>query len=123
MANAQYTVGNADVTGTAFAVPGDQPGTDQSFQVEPDNLSKGQQWYVHIENGFGVNVDVTVQGSHYADGAMSAPVDDGVAETVSAGTNAAFDGETGHSFLQVNVDPAADPTTGTLTVTFQVRDN
>lgn len=124
MANQQYTVSNSDVTGTAFTVPGDQDGGagDDSFKVEPDNLGKGQQWYVHVENGFNENADVTVQGSHLFDETMTVAVDDGATETISASSNAVFDGETGHTYIQLNVDPAADPTSGDLVVTFQARE-
>lgn len=122
MANKQYTVDNADVATSAFTVPGDQPGTDSSFSVEDRDLNEGKQWYIHVSNGFDQNVDVTVQGSHWSDESMNNPVDDGATETISSGANGAFDGETGHSYLQVNVTPAADPTSGQLVVTFQSRD-
>lgn len=124
MANQQYTVSNSDVGATAFSVPGDQDGGegDASFKVEDRPLGEGKQWYVHVENGFDANVDATVQGSHYLDESMSASVADGATETISSGSSGAFDGVTGHTYLEVNVEPAADPTSGDLTVTFQSRD-
>lgn len=124
MANQQYTISNTDVGTSAFTVPGDQDGGagDDSFTVEPDNLDVGRQWYVHVDNGFNENVDVTVQGSHFLDESMDSAVDDGATETVNSSSSGAFDGTTGHTYLQINVTPAADPTSGDLVVTFQSRE-
>lgn len=125
MSNAQYTVANGDRTdNSAFTVPGDEDGGagDDSFQVEPDNLDKSQHWYIHVDNGWNENAEVTAQGSHFDDSSMDSPADDGTAETVNAGEVGVFDGETGHSYLQVNVNPAANPTSGNLVVTFQTRE-
>lgn len=122
MANQQYTVDNSAVGTSAFNVPG-VSSSDTSFQVEPEDLSDARQWYVHVENGFNENVDVTVQGSHFLDEGMDSTVADGATETINAGENAAFDGGTGHSYLRVEVTPAVDPTSGTLTVTFQSRED
>lgn len=121
----QYTVAAGDrADGTAFTVPGDEDGGegDDSFALDDaDNRSK-KHTYVHVNNGWDVNADVTLQGSNYLDEAMDAPVDDGAAETVNSGTADAFDTEVAHSFVQINVDPATTPTSGDLVVTFQVRE-
>lgn len=118
---AQYVIDNADSDGTAFDVPGDVTGAPDSYDLnDPDN-SQHYVWYIHIENGFDVNVDVTVEGSHYQDSTLASAAIDGSTETVSAGAQDFFDGTTKHSFIGLQVDPAADPTSGQLTVTFQKR--
>lgn len=126
MANQQYTISNSDRSdGSAFAVPGDEDGGvgDDSYQVDQDAGGEHMWTYAHIENGWDVNVDVTLQGSHTFDETITAPVDDGSAETISNGSNGAFDTNVAHSYVQVNVDPAATPTSGDLTVTFQTRED
>jgi len=119
----QYDVQNGDVTGTAFTVPGDNP-DEEPFDLD-ENFDQYYRWYVHIDNGFNENVDVTVQGSHALDTAsnntLDTPADDGAAVTVSSETTDFIDGTTNHAKLQLNVDPAADPTSGTLTVTIEKR--
>lgn len=121
MANAQYTVGNADVGAETFPVPG-AVSSDSSFQVEPEGLAKSRHWYVHVENGFDASVDVTIQGTNFNDEGMTAPASDGATETISAGATAAFDGTTGHSYLRLSLTTNTDPTNGELTVTFQSRE-
>jgi len=118
----QFTVSNADSDGTTFAIPGDEPGTPASYEIDDADHSVAYQWYVHINNGFDVDVDVTIRGSHYQDGSMANSSADGATETVSSGTVDFFDGTTGHSFIELGVDPAADPTSGDLVVTFQRRE-
>jgi len=120
----QYTIAHDDRdNNNAFTVPGDEDGGsgDDSFPTEINDTIY-TRWYIHIENEWDTNVDVTPRGSRHDDSAMDAAVDDGSAATVSSnGGTHAFDGETGHSYLEVNVNPDADPTTGDLTITFQRR--
>lgn len=119
----QYTVNNADSDGTAFKLPGDQPG-EEPFSLN-SNGAQEWVWYVHIDNGFDVNIDVTAEGSHSLDNAsgntLDNPVTDGATITVQSSGSDFFDGSTGHSKLQLGVDPAADPTTGELVVTMEKR--
>jgi len=119
----QYSVDNADSDGTAFKLPGDNPG-EAVFETDSNN---GQywRWYVHIENGWDVDVDVTVEGSHSLDAAtnntLDSPAVDGATETITSGAIDFFDGTTNHSQLQLAVDPLADPSSGSLTVTIEKR--
>lgn len=125
MSNQQYVIGNAARTdASAFTVPGDEDGGegDDSFPVDESGAESKMHIYVHVDNGWDQNVDVTLRGSHYLDGSMASATDDGAAETINSGTTGAFDSEVGHSFAEVNVDPASAPTSGDLTVTFQVRE-
>jgi len=124
MTNQQYTISNTDVTGTAFTVPGDQDGGagDDSFRVEDTGLNKSHDSYVHIDNGFNENVDVTLRGSHWQDESMSSAADDGSAVTVNSGGTDFFDITSSHTFIELNVDPAADPTSGDLVITCQSRE-
>ena len=119
----QVTIGNADATDTAFKVPGDQPG-ERPFNCET-NSSQQYDWYIHIENNFDVDVDVTVEGSHNLDAAtndtLDSPAIDGATETLSSGSIDFFNGTTQHSLIQLEVDPLGDPTSGDLIITFQAR--
>jgi hypothetical protein len=118
----QFTIGNADSDGAVFAVPGDQPGTPASFELDAAGNAESYDRYVHINNGFDVDVDVTIKGSHYQDAVMDNAASDGATETVSAGGIDFFDGSTNHSYIELEVDPLADPTSGELAVTFQKRE-
>lgn len=118
---AQFTINNADSDGTAFTVPGDEPGTQPSYEIDEDEKADQYVWYIHVNNGFDVDVDVTVEGSHYQDSTLANAASDGATETVSAGAIDFFDGTTKHSFIGLQVDPVADPTSGDLVVTFQRR--
>lgn len=126
MANAQYTVSNGDrTTADPFSVPGDEDGGegDVSFRVEDKPLNKSHDSYVHIENGWDTNIDVTLQGSHYQDEQMDSAADDGQPETVNSGATNFFDITTSHTYIEVNVNPAAAPTDGNLVITFQSRES
>lgn len=125
MGNAQYTVSASDRSDdTAFTVPGDEDGGagDDSFPGGFDDDGKRPHYYVHVDNGFDVNADVTLRGSHDTDASMASAVDDGATETVNSDAAAVFDSETAHSYVEVNVNPASNPSTGGLTVTFQSRE-
>lgn len=108
----QYTVNNADSDGSNFKLPGDQPG-EEPFDLEL-NDAQHYRWYVHIDNGFDVSVDVTVEGSHVLDSAandtLDSPVSDGSTITVSNGNVDFIDGTTGHSTLTTD---ASFTSTGT----------
>ena len=112
----QFTVANTENDGSTFYLP-DSGGDELDSAAQTRRFD----WYVHIENGYDVDVDVVVQGTHYQDPDMTAPVDDGAVETISAGSSDLFNGTTGHSFIRVEVTPASDPTDGDLVVTFQKR--
>lgn len=119
----QVTVANGDVTGTEFLVPGDHPG-ERPFDLN-NNRAQEWNWYIHIDNGFDADIDVTIQGSHSNDDAtndtLDSPTVDGATETISSGTIDFFNGTTLHSYIQLNIDPLADPTSGELVVTFEAR--
>lgn len=125
MANQQYVISNADRTdANAFTVPGDEDGGegDVSFRVEDSTLNKSHDSYVHIDNGWDANVDVTLRGSHFRDEDMTNAAPDGATITVSSADVDFFDITTSHSYIEVTVDPAAIPTSGSLTITFQSRE-
>jgi hypothetical protein len=117
----QFVIGNAETDGTAFTVPGEKPGTPESYEVDNADNADTYKWYVHIDNGYDVDVDVTIQGSHYQDSSLTSAAADGATETISSGGVDFFDGTTLHSFIELEVDPLSDPTSGDLTVTFQRR--
>lgn len=119
----QYTVNHADSDGSTFKLPGDKP-DEAPFDLE-ENQAQHWRWYIHIDNGWDQNVDVTVEGSHSQDAAgsntLDSPAADGSAVTVSNGSVDFIDGTTNHSQLQLDVAPAADPTSGDLVVTIERR--
>lgn len=119
----QYTVAHDDRDASTFKLPGDDPG-EAPFDLET-NEAQHWRWYIHIDNGWNQNVDVTVEGSHTDDAAgsntLDSPAADGSAVTVNSDSTDFIDGTTGHSQLQLDVAPAGDPTSGNLVVTFQRR--
>jgi len=112
----QFTVDNADNDGSTVYLP-----ASGGFELDRSDNTHRFEWYVHIDNGYDVDVDVTIEGTHYQDPEMNSPAIDGATETVSSGGVDFFNGTTGHSFIRLEVVPAADPTSGSLTVTFQKR--
>lgn len=125
MASVQYTIPNSARTdNSAFTVPGDEDGGegDGSFRVDETGSGSKMHIYVHVNNGWDTNVDITLRGSHYNDSAMASATADGDPEVVNAGADAAFNSGTGHSFIEVNVGPTGTPSSGDLTVTFQARE-
>lgn len=92
------------------------------YTLEDLNLNKAKSWYVHIENGWDVNVDATIIGSNLYDKTMDDRVTDGSAVTIASGSSDFFDGSSGHSVLQTELNPSATPTSGECVVTLQVRD-
>jgi len=128
MPNQQYSISNTDRgNNNAFTVPGDEDGGvgDDSFALEANANPKQNSIdsYVHVENGWDVDVDVTLQGSHFLDETMGSAAQDGSAITITKndGTDF-FDITSSHSFVEVDVDPAGTPTSGELTITFQSRE-
>lgn len=126
MPNQQYTVDNSDRgNANAFTVPGDEDGGvgDDSYaldpQASPNQVSVDS--YVHVDNGWNVNVDVTLRGSHFADKTMTSAVDDGETVTINSGNVDFFDITSSHSYIELNVDPNATPGSGQLVITFQSR--
>jgi hypothetical protein len=67
-------------------------------------------------------MDVTLRGSHFKDEQMDSASDDGSSVTVNAGTVDFFDITSSHTYIEVNVNPAANPTSGNLVITFQSRE-
>ena len=112
----QFVIANGDNDGSAFNQP-----ASGGYEIDSADNTDKWNWYIHIDNGWDVNVDVEVQGTHYQDASFASPAVDGATETIDAGTIDFFEGTTGHSYIRLEVDPAADPTSGTLTVTFQRR--
>lgn len=119
----QYTVNHSDSDGTTFKLPGDNPG-EEPFSLDSNN-SQYWQWYVHIDNGWDQNADFTLEGSHSLDAAsnnkLDSPAADGATITVNSNAIDFFDGNTNHSKIQLDVAPAADPTSGDLIITIERR--
>jgi len=119
----QVTIDNADTDGTAFKVPGEEPG-ERPFNLN-NNTAQEWNWYIHVDNGFDVDIDVTVEGSHSQDvttnNTLGSPATDGATETITSSEVDFFNGTTLHSLLQLEIDPLADPTSGDLTITFELR--
>jgi hypothetical protein len=124
MATQQYTIANGDRgDNSVFTVPGDEDGgeNDVSFATAPNPDGQTKRWYIHMNNGFDVDIDATVQGTHARDADMSEAGEDGSAITVVSGDIDFVDGTTGHTYIELSINPAGTPTSGSLTITFQTR--
>lgn len=108
---------NTDSDGTAF--------TTQPFAIDED-IDTVVSWLAIVDNAWDVNVDVTVQLTTADDPEFNKYITDaGIAEgvTVTSGSRDGFgdaDNEP-FSYIRFEVTPAADPTTGTLEITWQRR--
>lgn len=124
MTNVTYTIDNSDRSNNnTFTVPGDEDGGagDDSFAVDTDDV-RAWDWYIHIDNQWDVNVDVTPRGSHHEDSTMAKAVEDGTTQTVNSGGNQhVFTGTSRHSYIDMQVNPAGTPSSGKLHIRLQRR--
>jgi stress response protein SCP2 len=111
------TIQNTDTDGTAV--------TTQAFQIDNPSHTSVQSWVAIIENGFGVDVDVTVQFTTDDDPDFQKYITDSQLEnvTITADTRTGFGDEDNEAFsyIRFEITPASDPTSGTVDVTFQSR--
>lgn len=111
------TIGNADSDGSAV--------TTQAFELDDTDHSSVYSWVAIVDNGFDVDVDVTVQFTTDDDENFNKFITDtglsGV--TVTSGTRDGFGDAQNEpfSYVRLEIDPAADPTSGNLEVTWQKR--
>lgn len=111
------TIDNTDSDGTAV--------TTDAFAVD-ENIDTVVSWIAIVNNDFDVDVDVTVQLTTEDDEAFDKFVTDAaIAEnvTVASGTRDGFgDGDNEpFSYVRFEIDPATDPTTGQVEITWQRR--
>jgi len=122
-----YEAEDDQSSGGAF----DLPDTDGSGETDPDGdalTNNGGEGYdvrgqdyagVKIVNGYDVDVNVTLRGTTFDDAGMAEDVEDTSATTVASGSNAFIPFSERHAYVRINVDPAADPTSGTVKAVFQ----
>jgi len=111
------TIENSETTGEAV--------TTRAYGLDSPGHEATYSWVAIVDNGFDVDVDVTVQFTTDDDEAFSKFItdDDLTNLTVGSGTRDGFgDGVNDpYSFIRFEIDPASDPTSGDVTVTFQRR--
>lgn len=111
-------IDNADNDGSTF--------TSAVFEIDNGDHSQVHSWLATVDNGWDVAVDITVQLTTDDDESFTKFItDSAIAEsvTVSSGSTDGFgdaDNEP-FSYIRLEVAPAADPTSGNLTLTWQKR--
>lgn len=111
------TIDNTDSDGSAV--------TTQPVELDNAAHSAVYSWVVIVDNGFDVDVDVEIQFTTDDDGSFNKYItdEDLSAITVASGTRDGFGDaqDEPFSYIRVEIDPATDPTTGEVEVTFQKR--
>jgi len=120
-----------DITDSnVFVVPGDQVGetprgtenpSQESYHIDEHNSTVAKRYYVHVKNGWDVDIDVSLNGSSFDDSDMSKAVKEQVSNTIASDDKFVFEDSTGHSYLEVQIDPGSTPTSGKLEVVIQSR--
>jgi len=110
------TVDNTDTSGEAV--------TTDVFALD-DEITKVVSWVAIIENGFNVDTDVTVQFTTADDPEFNKYVTDSDLTDipVASGDRDGFgDAETEpYSYIRFEIDPASDPSSGSVDITWQRR--
>lgn len=128
-----FEIDHTDLDGSTVLVPKDVAGqSPEGNDNDPNNEltaydleggdkdSKGAT--IYVVNDLNENVDAVPKGSHLFDEDLAEAVEDGTAQTVnSGGDKHAFDVNTDHSYIGLEVSPAVDPTSGKLKVIIQER--
>jgi len=108
------SIDNTDTAGEAVTTDLDVVSNDIRYQ-----------WVAIIDNGFNVNVDVTVQFTTGDDASFSKFVTDNDLSsiTVPSGDRDGFGDASNNpwSYLRFEIDPSSDPTGGKVEVTWQRR--
>lgn len=126
--------------GESFFVPtdlaGETPeGTDNpsqaSYNLEEHRKDIATGYYVHIHNGWDVDIKLVLYGSSYEDGEMRKEVIEQNNTELDPGDSVVFESDTGHSFLRLKVNNLIEAPTqsgaealgldGNLEVVFQGR--
>jgi hypothetical protein len=115
------TITNTDTAGEAV--------TTQAFDLDGSAVGVTRKrlnsWVAIVDNGFDVDVDVTIQFTTADDEAFTKFITDSDLEniTVASGTRDGFGDaqDEPFSYIRFEIDPAADPTSGEVEVTWQRR--
>lgn len=121
-----------DITTTnKFFVPKDKAGetpqgndnpTQSSYSLDDGRRDIAKQYYVHVHNDLDVDVEIGLKGSSFDDEEMNKAVQEQTLQTVSSGQVEVLESDTGHSYLEVEVDNfTAVPSSGTLEIVMQNR--
>jgi len=121
----------ADITDSnVFVVPGDETGEtprgtenpgQESYHIDDGNSVVAKRYYVHVKNGWDVDIDVSLNGSSFDDSDMIKAVKEQVNNTIASDDKFVFEDSTGHSYLEVQVEPGSTPGNGKLEVVIQSR--
>jgi len=116
-----------DLDGTEKIVPKDLVGKSPAGQDNPDqdvyNMSsdgESHEYYVHVVNDLDVDTNWNIKQSHMFDESLENPVDIFDSDkTVSSGSTGSYSGEENGSYYGVSIDPASNPSSGSITVVIQ----
>lgn len=123
-----FEIDQSNIDSSEFIVPSDKTGNSPNGNSNPNQESydissdgEGHDYYVHVVNDLDVNVDWNIKESHMFDRALDDAVDVfGTDETVNSGGDTDnHSGESNGSYFGVSINPASDPTSGTLKVIIQ----
>lgn len=99
--------------------------TTQAFEIDSD-IDKLVKWVTTVDNGFDVSVSVTAEVTTEDDPNFNKSISGaGIAsaDSLNSGADAFYDDNdnTPWSYIRFTLSPGGDPTSGSLTVTFQRR--
>lgn len=114
-----------------FKVPGDLTGespdgsenpAQSSYSIDNKQRQHGKFYYIHIKNGWDVDVETGVNGSSYDDPEMNKSVVEQPVQKLSSKSREVIEDETGHSVIELAVENITSvPSSGTLEIVFQDR--
>jgi len=126
--------------GEPFRVPGDLTGNSpdgkknppqSSYSVDNRQRKHSKGYYVHIYNGWDVDIKLVLYGSSYDDSEMRKSVIEQNNTELDSGDRIVFESDTGHSYLELQVNNLIEAPTqsgaenlglnGNLEVVFQDR--
>lgn len=114
----------------AFRVPSEEAGVtpegtpnpdQESYNLDRNDKSWAKQYYVHVKNGWDVEVDYEIRGSSFEDSTMNKDVVDKAATSIPSEEHKSCSAKTGHSYIEVVINPNQTPSSGTLEVVIQGR--
>lgn len=130
--NGAFYISASDIESTdSFTVPNEEAGetpdgttheTQASYSVDNRQKKHAKGYYIHIYNNWDVKIKASVYGSSYDDREMRKKVLEQDNTELEPGEAFAFEEDTGHSFIEVEISNLiAAPTSGTLEIVFQDR--
>jgi len=122
-----FEIDAEDIDSTdAFLVPKDKVGKAPSGEPNPvqnkyDLSTDGEShdWYIHVVNELGVQIDTKVLGSHMFDEEFEDAAEIKSTKNISSKDQGFFSGGENPSFLGVEITPGQVPSSGEIKVIIQ----